>query len=211
MKILIIPLFLLFTICPSNAQDAENYRVKKNTGKVVVTPYNNSEITILRISGLFRNARKVIYLDTLNGYQAEVPKSLEIQETNSPYNFCMMIPRKEGRKNAICVNSANKQDFQSFEDFKNHIIGNPEYFRDNGRNWLWGNQSKLINVTPVTFQKFDSFKVSIDIDDRIILGQFILIETNESYLWINYVADEDTFDSDLEYFKIFLNKFELLE
>lgn len=204
-------IILLLICCSSYSQETVSYhRVKKNPGKVTITPYSNSEIVILRISGLFENARKVVYLDTLNGFQAVVPKSLEIQETNHLYNFCMTIPRENGRDNAICINSASKSDYETFEKFRNHIINDPKYFDENPISWLWGNESYLISANQEKYETYESYKAKIRVKDRYVLGQFIIIETVKSYLWINYVADEETFDSDLKHFSEFLKKFEIL-
>jgi len=199
------------SICISYGQEAEYYRVKKNTGKVIVTPYMNSEIVILRLTGLFDNARKIIYYDTINGYQVEVQKSMEIKETNSVYNFCFSIPREKGNDNVICINSSPKEVYKGLDDFKDSIIENPEYLDKNSKTWLWGQNSKLLSVIHENFDSYDSYRALILVNERRILGQFIILETDKSYLWINYVADEETFDSDISIFSKFLKKFEILE
>lgn len=99
MKLTII--LLLFSLNVGMALSQSNptyYRVKKRPGKVTLTPHSNGNIVMLRVSGLFRNARKVVYVDTINSYQAVVPKFASMQETNNLYNFCNTIPRENGER-----------------------------------------------------------------------------------------------------------------
>jgi hypothetical protein len=204
-------LFLFVFIYSSHGQDVEYYRVKKNTGKVTITPYDNSNIVMYRLSGLFSNARKVIYLDTINGYQIEIPKNMEIQETNSLNNFCYAIPRNDGRDNAICINSVPKSNFENIDDFKNYFVEDKQYLGENGKSWVWGKNSRLFSLKKEVFDTYDSYKAEIIMNDRKLLGQFIFLESKKSYLWINLVADENTFESDIGNFSKFLKKFKLLE
>ncbi len=202
MRILLILLFICFSNYKSTCQ--EFYRVKKNTGKVIITPYDNSNIVIPRVSGVFRNARKIIYSDTINGYEVEVSKELEIQETNHLYNFCATIPKEDTRDNAICINSAPKKDYEDFNSFKNVIIENPEYIGENSISWIWGEESKLISFNKELFNSYDSYRANIQIGEKKVFGQFIILETKKSYLWINFIADEDTFEIDITKFEKFI-------
>ena len=158
-------LALLLITSSSFSQDYETYRLKKNPGKVTITPYINSDVVLLRVSGLFLNARKVVYLDTINGYQAVVPKTMEMQETNNLYNFCSLIPREDGRDNAICINSAPKADYKSLKNFKRHIIEDSKYYGENQQKWLWGENSRLISYTREVFEKYDSYKAYIQVNE----------------------------------------------
>ena len=195
----------------SYCQDVEYYRVKKNTKTVTITPHENGTIVIYKLSGLFDNAKKVYYLDTINGYEVLVPKWLELQETNNLYNFGSTIPREDGVDNAICINSATKNDFKSITDFKNRIIENPNYLVENDSTWIMGKQSKLESYKKEQVESYESYKVNFTRNGKKYLGQFILLETKKAYLWINFIADRETYLSDLKKFRKFIRKFDLLE
>lgn len=208
-RFIVILVFLLH-LTSAFAQETETYRVKRNPGKVILTPYTNSDIVIFRVSGLFENARKVIYLDTINGYQAQVPKALEMQETNHLYNFCMTVPNDEAPENTICVNSARKSDYGTLEKFENRVVKDPKYLDKNPKKWIMGKESYLTSVTKEKYKSYDSYKVKIKVKDRNLIGQFIVLETAKSFLFINYIAGQDSFKSDGKHFAKFMKKFKLL-
>lgn len=207
--IIIITAIFGFTFF-SVAQNAEYYRVKKNTGKVILTPYDNSSIIMYQLSGLFDNAKKIIYNDTVNGYIAEIPKKMEIQETNSLYNFCFTIPKNNQRDNAICINSAPKSSFENISRFKEYFVEDNKYLGENSENWIWGENSRLISFSKEKFNNHDGYNLNILMNDRDLLGKFIFIETKKSYLCINLVGDKNTFNYDVKELSKFLKKFKLL-
>ncbi|WP_040252159.1 hypothetical protein [Psychroserpens mesophilus] len=202
-------IFILLITFNLSSQEITYHRVKEDIKSVTITPHDNGTITMYKITGLFDNANEIIYLDTINNYKVFVPKWLELQETNNLFNFGSTIPRKNGVDNAICINSAPKNNFASFTDFKNLIIENPDYLNENDTSWIMKG-SKLISYEKEVFQNHNSYKVRLIRNDKSYLGQFIIIETKKSYLWINFIADELTYESDIEKFGEFIKTLEVL-
>ena len=210
MQKIIIVLILIMSV-NSYCQDTEYYRIKKNTKTVTITPHDNGTIIMYKLTGLFDNARKVYYNDTINNYRVLVPKWMELQETNNLYIFGSTIPREDGVDNAICINSATKNDFNSITDFKTRIIENPNYLIENDSTWIMGKEFTLKSFKKELLEEYESYKVEFTRKEKNYLGQFILLETKKAFLWINFIADENTYKSDFKKFKKFIRKFELLD
>ncbi len=208
MKKLFFLTFLLGSIA-NFAQNPEYYRVKKKNKLVELTPYDNSNITMYRISGLFDSAKKIVYVDTTNSYKVTVPKWLELKETNSLDFFGGTLPAINEVENAIVISSVKKSDYPSFNEFKNFVVEDENYI--SGVTPKWANDRTFLSIEKdsISFSKFTSYKVTVNRNGNIFVSNFVLIETNKAYLWIQFTATEETYSVNLPKFKDFVEELKI--
>lgn len=189
-------------------QEVEYYRVKKRNKLVTLTPYQNGNIIMLRVSGLFDSAKKLEYLDTLNSYKVNIPKWLYLMETNDITMFGGILPEIKGIENAITISSIYKKNYESFEKFKEFIIEDSTYKK--GSSPKWSDNHIINSIERVVLDTNDSYKVDFNFKSKNYIAQYVLIETKKSYLWINFAATKETFDINHNKFLEFIDNLELL-
>ncbi len=206
-RIILLILIILISI-PTYSQDIKYFRAKKNR-EVVLTPQNNGSIVMLRISGIFDKAKKVIYKDEENGYEVKVPEWLYIMETNSLNAFGGTLPAIDSIENAIMINSYDKSDYSDFADFRFYIIEDTAYIK--GTTPKYSENHIFNSITKAQFDDFEySYKVSVDYLGKTYLMEYILLETDKSFLWIMFTATDETFEKNKAKFSEFLTAIELL-
>ena len=205
---IILLILIIFISIPAYSQDIQYFRAKKKR-KVVLTPQNNGSIVMLRISGIFEKAKKVIYKDEENGYEVKVPEWFYIMETNSLNSFGGTLPAIDSIENAIMINSFNKSDYSSFLDFRIYVIEDTTYTK--GTSPKYNKNHVFHSIEKTQFNEFQySYKVSLTNSNKPYLMEYVLIETEQSYLWIAFVATNETFDKNIDKFLEFLLAIKLL-
>jgi len=161
-----------------------------------------------QISGLFESARKVVYVDSANTFKVTVPKWLKLKETNSLNFFGGTLPPINTIENAIAINSIKKNEYPTLTDFKKFIIEDSSYIK--GATPKWANDRFFLDIQKdtVLFNKYSSYKVTVNRKGNVFVSNFILIETKTAYLWVQFTATEDTYPVNVLKFKDFMKELE---
>jgi hypothetical protein len=199
-----IHIFLLLASLYSSAQESPYYRARNKNKEVVLTPYDNGQLTIYHVSGLFESAKKVIYRDTTNAFEVILPEWFYIRETNDLNMLGGTLPAVNKTENAISVKSMNKKTFQDFPDFKRYIIGDSAYKPGVSPKWSTDRTFTKISKDSIPGFNYDCYKVSFNRMGKIFVCNYVLSETTTSYLWIFFTATEDTYDINIAKFYDFL-------
>lgn len=210
MKRLIIIIVFLSLYNRGFSQEKEYYRVKDDLKEFILTPYHNEDMVIWKTQVIMSNAERVVYSDTINGFQVEVPDWLDLKETRSLYFFGGTLPAIGEVENAITVRSYEFGGDKSFADFKKYIVENPDYL--NGKSPEWSDGKHIIkSIEQSKLLGFDSYKIELEFNQKPYLVNYVLLKTNKSVIWINFAATNETYDVNFVKFKEFMESFIILD
>ena len=142
------------------------------------------------------------YIDSTFSYRVTVPDWLTLMETNDPTLFGGIFPEVDGVENAILIKGFSKSKFKSFAEFKDiYLTGNkfgqPVKW---GSEQTWFGQNDLINITDGVKQK-----VFIRWGKLIYHNQFVLLESETAFLWIQFTASPETYVQNIGKFDEFIS------
>jgi hypothetical protein len=148
------------------------------------------------------------YIDSTFSYLVTVPNWLTLIETNDPVLFGGVLPEVNGVENAILIKGFSKSEFKNFAEFKDiYLTGNkfgqPVKW---GSEQSWFGQKDLINITDGVKQK-----VFIMWGKLIYHNQFILLESETAFLWIQFTASPETYDQNIGKFDEFMSGLVLMK
>ena len=208
MKQIILAAFLFLNYAVF-AQNPQYYEVKKHVKHLVLTPDENGNIDIYRISGLFESAKKITYIDSANDFKITVPKWVYIRETNDKDFFGGTLPAINEIENAIVISSARKSKYNSFKDFKKFIIEDSGYVK--GAKPKWANDRTFISIDPDSLPKdnYSAYKVVVNRNGNIFVSKFVLAESKTAYLFLQFTATTDTYPINVNKFHEFLSKLKI--
>jgi hypothetical protein len=112
------------------------------------------------------------------------------------------LPLVNGIENVILVKSIPKASFSSFEEFQNYYLvdnkfGQPAKF---SRDHIWYGQNEIKKTSGGV-----EHKVFLFWHNKIYHNKFVLLQTPTSYLWVQFVATPETYDSNVGKFNEFLS------
>jgi len=197
MKLIPILIILLLYSFISKAQNDTIQKKYKDTNDL------NSQIKKYKIESL-------VYIDSTLGFKVLVPEWLTLRETGNDKIWGGTFPPVDKIENALMIRGFDKNEFNSFDHFKEvYITGNkygePTLYSQN-HIWYGKNKRDLYDIkNGVSCRVFTLFQ------NMIYHNQFVLIETKTAFLWIQFVATPDTYDLNLPKFNKFIDKIELLE
>lgn len=197
MKLILLILFIVLNTCSLKAQnDTINRKYK--------------DIEDLKSQVKAGGIENLVYLDRTFGYKTEVPKWLNLRETGSDKTWGGTFPAIDGIENAMMIKGFEKSAFKSFEHFKEiYITGNKfgkKALYSESHIWYGHNPKDLHDIkNGVSCRVFTFFQ------NKIYHNQFSLIETENAFLWIQFVATPETFELNLPKFTEFVDGIELVE
>ena len=149
------------------------------------------------------------YIDSTLGYSVVFPDWLTLQETGTPKFMGGTLPAVRGIENAIVIKGFYKSEFPSFDDFKDYVIlgstvGSPPQ---------WNDEMTFMGMTSLgTFEEIGpSYKTYLMWKGKMYHCQYVLAETSGGYLWIDFTATEETYNTNLVKLREFLSTFALIE
>ena len=150
---------------------------------------------------------ELTYLDSTFNFQVKVPAWLNLRETGSAYVWGGTLPAVEGIENAIAIKSFQKKNYKSLKDFKNYLVEGLEF----GRPVRWSQSSLFMGKKPLgNYRNIgDAYKVYIMRGGLLYHCEYVLLETNTAYLWIDFTSTETTFDKNSNKFEEFMSEFKI--
>ena len=109
---------------------------------------------------------------------------------------------------ACITKGFDKSQYKNLKDFEGWIIKDYKL----GENPKWSNQHKILLKKEIdNFSDLGtSYKVQLIRGGYIYHCCYIIVETSEAYLWIDFTATQDTYDLNFEKLKELLSKFRTL-
>jgi len=136
------------------------------------------------------------------GYEINIPEWAE-KKLND--NFYISFPIINSNEDRVSFRSFEKSKYSSFENFENWVI---KKYRI-GQHPDWSIFDRILSI-----EKNDDFgNLGNSYQTRILLNKggkeikccYVLFETNESYVWINYISTQDTYDKNYAKFAQLVN------
>jgi hypothetical protein len=144
------------------------------------------------------------HVDSTYGYKIVVPQWWNIRET-PPNMFGGTFPAIESIENALLFKSFEKAKYKSFADFENWVV--KDYSM--GQSPKWSSQHTFMLKKQIDdFKEIgNAYKVQILRGNKLYDCCYILIETANSFVWIDFTATSTTYTKNWDKFKEIANSF----
>lgn len=134
--------------------------------------------------------------------------SMDRRLSNKDVLYCI-LSKNENNYCSISITPFGKSSFESLEKFENWVIrdystGQPPEWSLQHRIW---EQNEIEQFTDLG----NCFSVQImNPSDQMRYCYYVLIETPKAYLWVNYTADKEIFNTNLDKLSIVLANIKLI-
>lgn len=137
------------------------------------------------------------------GYKVTTPSWLKVINTDDEKIWGGTMPAVNNIENAVLITAYHKTEFTSFDEFvRIYITGNKfgkQTLFSKSHYWYGRNETEFKQVEHgVSSKVFTFYK------NNIYHNQFVLLESSNSYLWIQFCSTPDTYDKNLPLFNEFL-------
>lgn len=181
-------------------------QTKTDTPKIVHKTYKDYDDLQKQRETL--KSRSMYAVDTVLGFKAISPPWFKIRETGSDWLFGGTLPDVDGIENVIMIKAWPKKDYADTAAFRDFVIGSCKL----GIHPKWGPDHVCYGVKemgPVpgigkSYKAFDFWQL------HLYACMYVLAETKTTWLWIEFVATQTTYDTNLPKFQEFLKGMELL-
>ncbi|RZN82829.1 MAG: hypothetical protein EVB11_07420 [Winogradskyella sp.] len=132
------------------------------------------------------------HTDSTSGYSLVIPLWWKIRETPNASLFGGTFPAINEVENALLFKAFGKSEYESFKDFKKWVIADYKM----GDMPKWSNSHKILLKKELDeFKNIGkSYKVQLMRNGYLYDCCYIIIETSNSYLWIDFTATKETYD-----------------
>lgn len=146
--------------------------------------------------------------DSISGYSLVIPLWWKIRESRNNNFFGGTFPAINEIENALIFKAFNKSEYESIKDFENWVIGDYKL----GDIPKWSNSHKvLLKKELEEFKEIGkSYKVQLMWGSKIYHSCYIIVETSNTYLWIDFTATEETYDLNFPKFEDIMKKYKTL-
>ena len=152
------------------------------------------------------------YVDTVHKFSIRLPSWMEIVHTGNGRFFMGKFPEVNNDRNVASITSYNPSTYQSFEAFEKEQVLKYE----EGDNMYGKENIQIVDRKEVRARKrkdqkkVSAYKLDIIHTNDLIVSQWVLIETANSFLKITFSSTEDTYKKNLRKFKKFVKSFEVI-
>jgi len=148
------------------------------------------------------------HVDSISGYSIVIPLWWSIRESSHPNLFSGLFPRTKGIVNALAFKVYHKKRHFDLLDFENWIINDYE----NGESPKWSDKHELISKKEICdFSDIGkAYKVKLLFKGKTYVCCYIMVETSNSYLWIDFTATTETYELNFEKFKSLMENYKTI-
>lgn len=146
--------------------------------------------------------------DSISGYSVVIPLWWKIRETPNSRLFGGTFPTINEIENALIFKAFNKSEYENIKHFENWVIGDYKL----GDTPKWSNSHKLLLKKEIEdFNKIGkSYKIQLIWGSKLYYCCYIIVETSNAYLWIDFTATEETYDVNFPKLKNLMSKYKTL-
>lgn len=148
------------------------------------------------------------HIDSLAGYKVIIPQWWNIRESSTRNILSGILPKTKEIANAIAFKFNLKGGFTDLNEFKNIVITGYK----TGDSMKWSNEHTLLKMEMLDdFEKIGSaYYVELEWRNRTYCCCYILAETSNTFLWIDFTATKETYDINFPKFKELINTVTLI-
>lgn len=139
---------------------------------------------------------QIKYIDSTYGYSVTIPKWWKIKETPSANFFGGTLPKINQSEGALLFKAFEKEKFKTLPNFENWVISN---YRS-GDTPQWSNAHKVLFKKDLsTFADIGkAYKVQLKTEDTFYNCCYVIVETSQSFLWIDLTTTRETYDANFK-------------
>jgi len=147
-------------------------------------------------------------VDTVLGFKAVIPGWFKTRETGSDMSFGGMLPAVDGIENVIMIKAFPKKGYADMAAFKEYVIGAWKF----GTHPKWNTEATCYGITDMGDVPGigKSYRASNAWRNHIYTCKYVLAESKNAFLWIDFIATPTTYEVNLPKFDEFLRGFQLL-
>ena len=136
-------------------------------------------------------ADNIEHVDSISGYSLVIPKWWKIRETPNESLFGGTFPAVDEIQNALIFKAFNKSEFKNIKEFENWVIEDYKM----GDSPKWSNTHKImLKKQQDEFSDLGkSYKVQLMRNGYLYDCCYIILETSNSFLWIDFTATKETY------------------
>jgi len=148
------------------------------------------------------------HIDSLSGFSITIPLWWKIRETPNISMFGGTFPEINGIQNALLFKAFDKQAYKSIKEFEDWVIAGYEI----GDVPKWSDSHTfLLKKRIKNFSTLgNTYKVQLMRHNRIYVSCYIILETSNSFLWIDFTATKETYDINFPKLKLLLDSYKTL-
>lgn len=147
---------------------------------------------------------KSIYVNSDFDYEAEIPNWLTIRTKDATNLWGGTIDAVNGIENAIVINSYDKNEFKNLKKF---IYEKADKYKMGDK---INSQSVLLKNDIGKFENIGkAYKFQLLNGNKIYHSLFVFTETKKGYLWIIFTATPETYNINIDKFKLFLKNLKI--
>ena len=148
------------------------------------------------------------HTDSISGYSLIIPKWWRIIETPNTSLFGGTFPAVDKVKNALIFKAFDKSEHKNIKAFEDWVIADYKM----GDTPKWSNSHKMLLKKEL--DEFDdigkSYKVQLMWNGSLYHCCYIIIETSNTYLWIDFTATQETYEVNFPKLKEIITKYKTL-
>ncbi len=197
MKCFSLSLLLFFSLCSfAQTEPAEAHQ----HGNLVAYLYELEQI---------KGVDNIHHQDSTLNYSINIPLWWRIRETHSSDLFGGTLPAIDKVENAVLLKSFTKDNFKNLNDFDNWVV--KKYKTGDTPEWS-DSHTVLLKKELKDFKKIGkAYFVQLMREGLIYHCCYIITETKDTYLWIDFTATKETYDINFIKFKELINGLEIMK
>ena len=148
------------------------------------------------------------HTDSISGYSLIIPLWWKIRETPGTNLFGGTFPAVNDIENALIFKAFDKSEYKNIKDFENWVIGDYKL----GDLPAWSNTHKvLLKKRTQDFKEIGkSYKVQLMWGSQLYHCCYIIVETSNAYLWIDFTATVETYNRNFSRLKDIMSNYKTL-
>lgn len=148
------------------------------------------------------------HIDSTSGYSIIIPLWWKIRETPNTSLFGGTFPAIDNIENALIFKAFNKSEHKNIKKFREWVI--EDYKMGDTPNWS-NSHKVLLKQELEDFKDIGkAFKVQLMWNGKLYSCCYIILETSNSYLWIDFTATKETYDINFSKLKELMENYKTL-
>ena len=151
--------------------------------------------------------KHVVYIDTICHYNLTIPSWLKLKETGKTGAIGGTFKAENGEEMAFLIKSFSRYTFNTFDEFGKWVVTG----MIPGQTVAWSQEHLCLETKELakTSNGLLNYKVTIAHKGVAYISRYVLAETDNAFLWIEFTATGKNFDTYLNKSEEFLEGLEI--